>query len=49
MSELQRELKSTEQQKQNELKQLAGLHRQEKADLEHNFEIKVSSMGNTFA
>ena len=43
MGELRRELKSTEQQKQNEIQQLAGLHRQERADLEHNFENKVSS------
>jgi hypothetical protein len=43
VGELRRELKSTEQQKQNEIQQLAGLHRQERADLEHNFENKVSS------
>ena len=48
MGELRRELKSTEQQKQNEIQQLAGLHRQERADLEHNFENKVSSVRNTY-
>ncbi|CAB3992562.1 Hypothetical predicted protein, partial [Paramuricea clavata] len=44
VGELRRELKSTEQQKQNEIQQLAGLHRQERADLEHNFENKIRNL-----
>ena len=43
-SDLQREIKNTEQRKQNEIQQLAALYRQEKADLEHNFENKVRNL-----
>ena len=46
MSGVQRELKNTEQEKQNEIQQLAAIHRQEKADLEHNFENKVCLLRN---
>ena len=42
MNELQFEIKNREQEKQNEIQQLAGHYRQEKADLEHNFGSKVS-------
>ncbi|XP_028406543.1 centrosomal protein of 112 kDa-like [Dendronephthya gigantea] len=49
VSELQRKLRNLEQQKQDEIQQLASLHRQERTDLEHNFENKVRSVQDELA